>query len=333
MKPAQTRIKSAVATVEKAESITGPVIADGDDFWRKLDDLADQKRLQGGSLVAAGGWCAPNVRVWDLCPGLETLAGIADFPSFRLERGGIEYPVALDFRDIYSNANLDFHQTEADSISGTDKVCYAIPCPTFATARLEIDGICFSHDIVQNSVWPELTRDVMRRAMTAHEHKINARLLAQIFAIAATGSTAFVLPLGSDVNGDETTTAVMGATSLAAVDYRYRYRVQWVYDLQDGYVGAVTLPGGTGVPAAAQWPSSVQIAMFAPGTFAKGGNGIIDLSAVYDSTNLKDNAYIAAFSEESVLLLKRCYASYRLTIPLCPTGVTSTLGSFDCVAA
>jgi len=254
-----------------------------------------------------------------------------------------------------------------------------VPVPTFGETRLEVEGVQIEHDIVQNALWPELTRDVVRRAMAAHEHKMNARYLARM-STAPANTSPFSLTLGSDIDGDETTSGVLGAISLAAADYRYRYRMrrkatvempapiwlldwiradmsrragvnyfdvsdeqinawftrrgirpQWVYDWQDGFTNA----GGSGfggVAAPGQWPVAVDLLLYAPGTWVKGEKPIIDLSAVYDSTKLKDNEYIAVFTEQASLLVKRCYVSYKLTIPLCPTGVTGSTVTFDCSA-
>ena len=383
-KPTETRISAGVARFERplmpneirVENPTDSTLSQ-DTFWEKIDRLGSKEHqalLTGGSLVAQGGWCAPNQRVFDLCPGLETAEGLATWPGFQLERGGIEYPNNIDFATLFANANNGFYQTEANSIAGVDKVCYTVDCPTFTQARLEIDGVCFKQDIVQNSVWPEVTRWIMSRVMVAHEHKINQRLLAQM----ETGSTAVTLPLGTDVDGDATTTGLVGALAMIATHYRLQLRmgteatiegkapawlrewalndmarragvsywelpynwldsqlrrrnivIDWVYDWQDGLI-TNTLPGGSAWNG--QWPASVLVTMFAPGTWVKGGNGIIDLSAIYDSVGLTDNIYTAAFTEESTLLIKKCYPSLKATIPLCPTGTTSTLTSFDCTA-
>ncbi|HEX8630692.1 MAG TPA: major capsid protein, partial [Catenuloplanes sp.] len=321
----------------------------------------------------------PSETLWDLCDGLETTEGILDFPEITVPRGGgVKYPNNLDFATLYSQTG--FVWTEADSIAGREKPSYRVPTPTFGETRLEVDGVQIEQDIVQNALWPELTRDVVRRAMTAHEHKINARLI-QRMANAPGQSTPFTLTLGGDVDGDQTTTAVLGSVALAAADYRYRYRMsrravvelvapiwllewiradmarragvalfdvtddqingwftrrgvrpQWVYDWQDGYANAGGVGFG-GAVAPGQWPASVDFLIYAPGTWVKGAKPIIDLSAVYDSTKLKFNEYIALFTEQATLLIKRCYVSYKVTVPLCPTGVTGQSVPFDCTAA
>ncbi|WP_346775867.1 major capsid protein [Micromonospora sp. HNM0581] len=375
----QTRIKQNVARVELP--VDQALVAGGSGLVDLgLIDLAgSESRLTGGNLVAAGGWGAPSETLWELCEGLETTEGILDLPGISIPRGGgIKVPANLDFATLYSATG--FVQTEADSIAGTDKPSYRVPTVDFVETRLEIDGVQIEQDIVQNAVWPELTRDVVRRAMTAHEHKINARMV-QRMATAPSQSTQFALTLGGDIGGDDTTTAVLGALSLAATDYRYRYRMsrrallecvaplwlldwiradmarragvnffdvtdeqitawftrrhlrpQFIYDWQDGYVNA----GGAGfggATAPGQWPAAVDFLIYAPGTWVKGTKPIIDLSAVYDSMKLKDNEYIALFTEQATLLVKRCYVSYKLTVPLCPAGVTGQTVAFTCAAS
>lgn len=375
----QTRIKQNVARVELP--VEKALVAGGSGLTdlEVVDLAASETRLSGGNLVAAGGWGAPSETLWDLCEGLETTDGILDLPGITIPRGGgIKVPNNLDFATLYSATG--FVQTEADSIAGTDKPSYRVPNVTFGETRLEVDGVQIEQDIVQNSVWPELTRDVVQRAMTAHEHKINARLV-QRMATAPAQSTQFTLTLGGDVDGDETTTALLGAVSLASTDLRYRYRMsrrallecaapmwlldwirtdmsrragvnyldvtddqitawftrrrlrpQFIYDWQDGYVNE----GGAGFGgsvAPGQWPATVDLLIYPPGTWVKGSKPIIDLSAVYDSTKLKDNEYIALFTEQATLLVKRCYASYKISVPLCPTGITGQTVAFDCSAA
>ena len=372
----RTRIKQGVARIELP--VEKALVASGGDDFDVVEHAASQTRLSGGNLVAAGGWCAPSETLWELCPGLETSEGILDLPTVTVTRGGLRYPTGLEFRDLYSA--VGFVQTEADSTGGVKKTCYRLPCPTFTETRLEVDGVCLEQDIVQNSVWPENTREVVRRALVAHDHKINARLLAKMATTAATASQAFTLTLGGDIDGDKTTTAILGALSLAATDYRYRYRMgrrallempapswlldwiradlarragvnlfdvtdeqitawftrrnilpRWVFDWQDGYVTANGAGfGGTTPPG--KWPGTVDLLLYAPGTWVKGTRSIIDLSAVYDSTKLANNEYIAMFTEEATLLVKRCYASYKVTVPLCPTGTTGAAVAFDCVA-
>ena len=51
-------------------------LSDYDLVWA----AGDEKRLPGGSLVAAGGWCSPSETLYDLCQ-YETVQGILDLPE------------------------------------------------------------------------------------------------------------------------------------------------------------------------------------------------------------------------------------------------------------
>lgn len=75
----------------------------------------DQSRLPGGSLVAAGGWCAPSETLYDLCE-LESRDGLLSLPEINVRRGGIRYTQGPDWVDIFANTGFSF--TEAQDIAG-----------------------------------------------------------------------------------------------------------------------------------------------------------------------------------------------------------------------
>jgi hypothetical protein len=112
---------------------------------RDLEDMLrtarDESRLPGGSLVAAGGWCAPSETVYGLCEG-ETTDGLWDLPSVNVARGGLNFTKGPTFADFYAGASID--QTEAQAISGTTKACVEIACPPFTEVRLDVVG-CLHH--------------------------------------------------------------------------------------------------------------------------------------------------------------------------------------------
>lgn len=97
-------------------------------------------------------------------------------------------------------------------------------------------------------------------------------------------------------------------------------RVQWVKDWQDFYNGGTGIGSAT---AANILPTTVDILIYAAGTFVAGVADVIRLDTVYDSTNLALNQYTQLFTEEAILVAKRGFESrlVRLTIP--PTGTTS----------
>jgi hypothetical protein len=323
------------------------------DDMEVLTHAANEHRLPGKSLVAAGGWCAPSETLYDLCAG-ETLEGILSVPETNWARGGIKFTSGPDFAAIYSN--VGFCQTEAQAIAGTpDKPCFEVPCPTFSEVRLEACGLCLRIPLLTQSGYPELIQRWMSGSLIAYAHKQNAKTIAAMVTAAGTAKT--VTPFGS------TAADSLGALELMADGIRSKYRlsmtaslevvvpwfakgmyrsdlrnrtgqespvtdqqiaaefaarnlaVQYVYDWQD-----TPFPAGT-APAIA-YPTTYQALMYPAGTFIKGTNDIINLNAVYDAASLAKNTYTGLFFEEGWGLAKLCYEAQLVTLPVCNAGRT-----------
>lgn len=325
-----------------------------------LEYAANEHRLAGGSLVAAGGWCAPSETLYDLCE-LESTDGLLSIPEMVAARGGIKWTTGPDFSAIYSATG--FLQTEAQAIAETPKPCVEIDCEDFVECRLDAIGLCIRAGILQNRAYPESVSRYLRGALTGHAHRYSATTIARMVA----GSTAVTVP-----GGPGATASVLGAIDLQAADYRYKHRmadtatlelvaprwlrgvirsdlakrngvdmlsvsnqqitqyfadrqvsVQWVYNWQDALSsGVVTDFGGANPPTA--WPTTVQVLMYAAGTWVRATSDIITLDAVYDSALFTLNKYNALFSEEGLCVLKRCVDSRVITIPVCPNGQTGS---------
>ncbi|MET0904318.1 MAG: major capsid protein, partial [Acidimicrobiales bacterium] len=192
---------------------------EGDD-----DDLishaVDTTRLPGGGLTAAAGWCAPSQVVYDLCE-LETSDGMIDIPEVQITRGGMRFTPGPDFASIFGGSGY-FHQTEAQVIAGTVKPCMEIDCPPFTDIRLEVEGVCITGSILQRRGYPELVERFIRGAMVAHNHRLNAFVIAQMVA----GSTAVDLNPPVDVPLDTTATSgLLAAIEMEIEDIRYRNRL------------------------------------------------------------------------------------------------------------
>ena len=148
-----------------------------------LNYAGNESRLEGKSLVASGGWCAPSETLYDLCV-TETLDGLLSIPEVNITRGGIKFTKGPDFSAIYDG--VGFLQTEAQAISGTTKTCYEVVCPSFTDVRLDAIGVCIKAPILTNAAYPELVQRVLSGSMVAHAHKVNASVIGRIVTAAGT---------------------------------------------------------------------------------------------------------------------------------------------------
>jgi hypothetical protein len=321
----------------------------------------DPTRLPGGSLVASGGWCSPSETVYDLAPGLESgSAGLVSISDMQIRRGGIRYTEGPDFSELWTG--IGFAQTEAQAIAGDEKTCYRVPCTTFVDERAEVKGVCIEVGTLQDHAYPELTERVVNAAPIVHEHKVNQSTLAKMVALSGTaipmnvGPSAALNVLNSIAlqivdyrylyRADESlqlqVVAPMWLKSHFIADLALRQNwpeeditdaiieawfrnrgavVSWVYDWQDAYSNAGTGFGGANPITGFQ--TSVDVMIFAAGTFVRGRGDIISLSGIYDSTNLKKNDYLRLFMEESFLVIRRQWHSRLVRIPLDVNGVAS----------
>lgn len=297
--------------------------------YEKILAAGRESRLEGGSVLAAGGWCSPSETVYSL-PTTATVSGILSVPEVTVRRGGLRFTRGPLFSTIYTNSG--FLQTEAQAIAGTAKTFIDVECPTFQEVRLDAIGFGVRAGILTASAWPELIRYYLDNVLVAHAHKVNASKISRIVTL-----------LGAAVNANEYGSAVADTLSaLEVVAERLRYtqrlnpgqtlegfapvwlkgvfrqdlayrngvdmlavsdqqinsflavrgiRLQFVYDWQD--LTSVT----------AAWPTSVQVALYPAGTFVAGTSPVIKLNAVYDTASLTTNTYTAAFFEEGLLVM------------------------------
>lgn len=307
-----------------------------------VDAVINESRLPGGSLVAAGGWCAPSETIYDLC-ALETVSGILSVPEIDIKRGGINFTKGPDFEAIYNS--IGFLQTEAQAEAGTVKNIIDVECPDFDEVRMDAIGYGIKAGILTNAAYPELIRRYLEGGIVAHAHKVNASVIGRISTL-----------LGTPVDFTELGSAAvdtLNAVSFIAERLRYRYRMdqnatmeafaphwlleviradlafkngvesysvsdaqiqayfgarkinmQWVYDWQNLASNAT------------DYPATANIAVYPAGTFVKGGTDVISLDAMYDSTDLETNTYTAVFFEEGLLVANTCGSGNMVTVSL-----------------
>lgn len=326
--------------------------------------LMNRKTGQGGSLVAAGGWCAPSETLYDLSPLLaDASAGLVDVPDIGVKRGGIRTTEGADFRTIWAGGLVGQVQTEAQAEAGDLKTVYRVPCTTFTEKRADVVYTGVEAGILQNDAYPELTVQHVEGAMAVHAHKINSLTIARMVTLAGTAVDL------SDTLGPSATGGMLNGAEMQITDYRYGYRapesllleviipiwaktvlrsdialrtgqnletvtdqqinalfaargarVQWVYDWQDAFSG-VAAGFGAATPIEL-FPTSVNVLIYAAGTFVRGRGEVVSLDAVYDSTNIKENDFLRLFVEEKLLVHKRQYHARNVKLPLAVAGTT-----------
>jgi len=363
--PGSARVKMRHGIAILRKDVDANLVAANTTDSHVLEFAAQESRLRGGSLVAAGGWCAPSETLYDLVE-LEAADGLLDLPEIQVRRGGIRFTPGPSFSDIYSGVGRGFSQTEAQAIAGDTKPCYKIDCPDFTEVRAGVEGLCITNSILQNTAYPELTARVVRGALAAHAHRISAKSIAKMVA----GSTV-VAPFAAQGGG---VAPVLNAVELGVEDYRYKHRMprgatleavfpawvfgalradlafrsgldaldvtdamirawftargivpQFVYDWQDTTLGAAT--------AAAAWPTTLQFMLYAAGTWVRGMGEVISLDTVYDSAGLAQNEYVGLFTEEKLLVAKLGHDSRLYTVPISANGVTAAQATIPSSAA
>lgn len=331
------------------------------------------------ALVAAGGWCAPSEIRYDFF-NIAGSSGLIDLPTFGVTRGGVQFPVspsladAIDggafapFAEAFDNTSNPWLWTEADDIAAATgsptKPCVRVPCPDFNEERLEAYGICLTAGNLANDAYPEATANMVRLLMRAHDHAVNARLIALMVA----RSTQAISITGGAAT-DSAAPRIFNAAGLAATDYRERYGMAledtlevvfpaWVREViradlawkagvdllevgnaqidsyfisrnvRPQWVDDWQVRGASqfgNASAMTAWPTTVDFLLYAAGTFLHGNGMSLDLGVVRDSVLNETNDHTAAWSEEAHLIARVGHESRRYTVGFNVNGATSTL--------
>jgi len=327
-----------------------------------LERAIDQRRLNGGDLVAAGGWCAPSETVYDIadiaCPDM-----LWDLPEVQINRGGLRF-----FRTPALDVNaLTWVHTEQDDIAGNTKPCFAIPCPAPLEVRAQAQGVCLEVGILTQRFFPELIDWYVRNSMVAHEIRLKtaAYTQAKTTATAVTTTASFAA-----------FSAVYAAVALQAADMIERYnlcnsislevvfpwwsrnmfladiarqqgvkpgdlnpniiqdaftalgvRVQWSRGLGPD---VPTNIGGT--TPATQFPVDVEFMIYPTGNYVLGRGPSIDLGVIIDSTLASVNNE-RIFSEEATMLIDKMGLARVVTVAVCPNGSVGPRAASICPIA
>lgn len=206
---------------DERATVTSPESADA-----AMAFAVSEKNLPGGSLVAAGGWCAPSETVYDLLED-ESRDGLISLPEINVTRGGIKFTRGPKFADLYAAPSFNFTEEEAKAGkylpdgAGANKVgakpVYGVPCTDFEEVRLSAAGLHVQANLLQQRGYPELVARTIRGALVAHEHKMSERIIASM----ERQSTAVSLDSGQI----GAAAPILTAIELQTEHYRYAQRL------------------------------------------------------------------------------------------------------------
>lgn len=175
-----------------------PVVEDSHALVAAITEATDERKLPGGSLTAAGGWCAPSEQLYTFCD-VPNATDLLSLPEITINRGGIRWPVEPDLTDIYNSFQFFFTEPELEAVdSGTGeptafKHCVEIPCPDeFVELRLNAVGYCVEAGILQTQGWPELIQWFMQSLTQEHLRAISRRTVLDM--VSGSGAAKVIPP-------------------------------------------------------------------------------------------------------------------------------------------
>lgn len=130
--------------------------------------------------------------------------------------------------------------------------------------------------------------------------------------------------------GDYENTLTLADSAITSAMSARGIRAQYVYDWQDSFAtGAVSGSPGASTPISSL-PSSLQFLIYPAGTWVRAVSDVITLNSVYDSTKLATNQVTHLFTETGWKMVRMCPLSRVYTVPVCPSGKTTSQGTLTC---
>lgn len=196
-KPTGARGAYATQTLARLQRDV-PLVEDSHALVAAITAATDERNLPGGSLTAAGGWCAPSEQLYDFCDVPEA-TDLLSLPEITINRGGIRWPVEPDLSEVYENFQFFFTEPELEAVDSGDgtptafKHCVEIPCADeFVELRLNAVGYCVEAGILQTQGWPELIEWFMRSLTQEHLRAISRRTILDM--VAGSGAAKVIPP-------------------------------------------------------------------------------------------------------------------------------------------
>lgn len=352
---AGSRIRHGLATLTLP--FDEALVASGTNDDEVMRHAVDQKRLPGGGLIAAGGWCAPSETIYDVCSAGQ-VTGTFSLPEIGAPRGGIRYTRALDYSTIATQiAALTLCATETQLVADPplEKDCIEVDCPDFTEVRMDACWLCVKTALLQNKAYPEYVREFLRTAVVAHQNLMDTRTVNAVVTLLG---AATVIPATFG-----TIPQLLAAVDLEAIDFRYKHSLpidatleivlpEWLIGaLRDDYsrrqfqayddltrarvnawlaernVSAQWIrnwqKSGFGqVANATAYPTTAQFMLYEAGSFVRLREDIIRVDSLSDSALLTTNRQLGLFLEEGWAVAPMCKSGRLVTFSVCNSGAT-----------
>jgi hypothetical protein len=334
-------------------------VVQSEDPKAAFEFATDESRLQGGSLVASGGWCAPSETLYDLVD-ISEAADLVSVAEVQINRGGIRHSLGPDYRTVFEDTGFCYTEAEDldgdyDGAGGGSKPCVTVPCPDFDDVRLGYCGVCIGAGLMQQRGYPEVIEDYVNKTLNAHAHRMSASVINAMvadsdlitFPNTQAGAVAPVLTAidlqaahyraVNRMSDDATLEAVLPtwAPVVARADLARRLGLaefevsqervtQWFRHrkVNPQYVVDWQDIATTSAASFTSAPTGMDMLLYAAGTWVKGVTDSITFENVYDSVLLGTNDFTALFTEDPFLVAKRNHDSRVIRIGINPDGAT-----------
>ena len=197
-----------------------PIAEDQHGLVEQISRATDQRNLPGGSLIAAGGWCAPSEQLYDFCD-VPDATDLISLPEIAINRGGLRWPIEPDLTSIFESFEFFFTEPELEAVDEDGnptavKHCVEVPCPDeFEELRLNAVGYCVEAGLLQRQGWPESIEWFLRSLTQEHFRALSRRTIRDMWN---GGETVKVFDAGLQVGG---TSGVHNSLALYATNLRF----------------------------------------------------------------------------------------------------------------
>ena len=163
-----------------------PVVEDQHMLVSEISRATDQRNLPGGSLIAAGGWCAPSEQLYDFCD-VPDATDLISLPEIAINRGGLRWPIEPDLTSIFESFEFFFTEPELEAVDMAGnptavKHAVEVPCPDeFEELRLNAVGYAVEAGILQRQGWPESIEWFLRSLTQEHFRALSRRTIRDMW--------------------------------------------------------------------------------------------------------------------------------------------------------